>query len=47
MTQKNVFRLTFIGKRSKLSLVSISLSEEFELVYYAERENIINHKEGE
>lgn len=44
---KNVFWLTFFGKRSKLSLVSISLSEEFESVYYVKGKVIIIYKEGE
>lgn len=43
---KNVFWLTFIRKRSKLSLISISLSEEFESEYFVNGKVIINYKEG-
>lgn len=38
--------MTIIGKRSKLSLINTSLSEEFKLEYNARGRDIINFKEG-
>lgn len=47
MTGNNDFWLTFTGKRSKLSLVSICLSEELNLNIMLKEKVIINCKEGE